>query len=568
VSDAEHPAVTVADKIGQKVAEHVNAARAETNAAETLRRLEALTGTLASLYETTNPAVVDSLAPVMATIDADSPLYKLLDSLQSPEGVLQSAILDILGFIGQLIGITGVLAKVTTQADMNKLWTNYPNVPLSPQDCANALQQGAPGELEGGFDYYAEALNSGVDADHFAILAYLAGDAPAPQQLYEMFRRQIINQDQVVSGLLQGRTKDSWVNSVAALVYAWPSPELFVNAAVREQIPYATAADWYANAGNDNTTEVAPGITFFDLAFDVNGRPPGPGELAHMYFRGIIPESGTGPSATTFQQGIAESDLKTKWTNELLALYQYVPAIGEIKQMYLHGAIDQAQAVTYLGMQGVDANLAQSILFLAEQEYVAQDKRLAKGEIEDLYVQGSLDAAQATEQLNALGYRGATADWILAVATIRREQKILDRSIQRIGQQFATGAIDLVGAGAALARLGVPNDQIVWLQDEWVNVQQLQSKRLSESQVAAAYYYTVMDEATAIAYLQSLGYSAYDSWVLLSIRVHEAQPNKPAPPSLPAPIPNPTIVPPTPPPVITEAPPALPTLPGQFPAVP
>jgi hypothetical protein len=114
----------------------------------------------------------------------------------------------------------------------------------------------------------------------------------------------------------------------------------------------------------------------------------------------------------------------------------------------------------------------------------------------------------------------------------------------------------------------VPNDQIVWLQDEWVNVQQLQSKRLSESQVAAAYYYTVMDEATAIAYLQSLGYSAYDSWVLLSIRVHEAQPNKPAPPSLPAPIPNPTIVPPTPPPVITEAPPALPTLPGQFPAVP
>jgi hypothetical protein len=572
---SEEPAGTTpeatASAISEILGKHALATHMATATAETERRKAALADVVITMQREVVPAVKDALGPFRDQMPEDHPLAKFFDALSSPEDAFLAALIDVAAFVGLVFSIVPGLGKVLATPLINAFQGDFPNTPLSPEVMANAVQQSA--QLD--YDPVKEAALSGIDPDRFSTLVYLTGNAPSPQDAFEMFRRDIFDIDQVKQALREGRIKNSYVDSLSELVYTWPSPDTFVNAAIREQIDFDTAQTWAGKAGLDITTQVGGSVnpdgsplTFFNLMFDVGGRPPGPAELAHMTLRGIIGKDGSGPGAVTFQQGIAESDLKTKWTDYLWQLYQYVPPIETVKGLYLHGAISETQAVQYLQMNGVDANLAQSILFLAEQEYVAQDKRLAKGEIEDLYVQGSLDASEAKDQLSALGYRGATADWILAVATIRREQRILDRSIERIGQQFATGSIDLVGAGAALARLGVPQDQIVWLQDEWQNVQQLQSKRLSASQVQAAYYYSVMDEATAEAYLMSLGYSQYDAWVLLSIRVHEAQPNPPTKPPLPTPIPNPNVTPPTPPAVISEAPPPLPTLPGSFPPVP
>ena len=103
----------------------------------------------------------------------------------------------------------------------------------------------------------------------------------------------------------------------------------------------------------------------FDLLFDIAGRPPGPVELGHMTLRNIIKtdtnagqQSGLpspDPTATTFEQGIAESDIKTKWTSALWALQEYVPPPRMIGGLLEKGGISVAQAKTYWQDSGVPA---------------------------------------------------------------------------------------------------------------------------------------------------------------------------------------------------------------------
>src|SRR5208282_6568248 len=95
--------------------------------------------------------------------------------------------------------------------------------------------------------------------------------------------------------------------------------------------------------------------------------------------------SGTGPAATTFQQAIAESDLKTKWTHALQALENYVPTNGEITNLVRQGWVTHDDAIPLYANNGVDAALACLFLETAEYEKVAQDRDLTKGEILGMY---------------------------------------------------------------------------------------------------------------------------------------------------------------------------------------
>src|SRR5208283_1891440 len=132
----------------------------------------------------------------------------------------------------------------------------------------------------------------------------------------------------------------------------------------------------------------------------------------------------------------------TKWTAALWQLYQYVPPPGDVKQMLLHGAIDEAQAVKYLAMSGIDADLAGAMLYTAQQEYIAQDKALAKGEIQALYIAGELSHDDALAQLDILGYRGDVALWLLELANVKKEQRILNRQVTAVTNEVVKGWLD------------------------------------------------------------------------------------------------------------------------------
>jgi len=47
------------------------------------------------------------------------------------------------------------------------------------------------------------------------------------------------------------------------------------------------------------------------------------------------------------------------------------------------------------------------------------------------------------------------------------------------------------------------------------------------AQVAAGLYYQVIDQPTAMTMLEDLGYSAFDAWFVLSVRLHGPLPGAP-----------------------------------------
>ena len=94
----EHPTITLADKVGAKVAEHVARTSAANAATETTRRHVATVAIAETLRSDLKPAMHDMFGAMVEHLDADDPTRKFFDLFMSPESVLNDAIINLLGF--------------------------------------------------------------------------------------------------------------------------------------------------------------------------------------------------------------------------------------------------------------------------------------------------------------------------------------------------------------------------------------------------------------------------------------------------------------------------------------
>jgi Holliday junction resolvasome RuvABC DNA-binding subunit len=239
-----------------------------------------------------------------------------------------------------------------------------------------------------------------------------------------------------------------------------------------------------------------------------------------MAHRGIIPWTGTGPKGTTFQQGIAESDLKTKWTTALRDLSTYIPSNGEITSWVRHGFVSKADALPMYAKNAVTADVANLMMESALVDQLAEDRQLAKGEVTTMYQNQLIDHAEAVAALAAIGFHGTQATEILALADFRREAAAYSRVIQVIGRQVVMGKITLNNAQQTLGAMGVPSKTITVLVNDWKLAKQAEVPAVSAGTIVSAAYYGVETSAQAIADLMALGYTEYDAWRLLSVRRH------------------------------------------------
>jgi hypothetical protein len=519
----EHPLLTVADQLGAKVAEHVHAARLKGGEAETARKYAATEAFATMMHGELKPALVEAMRPIIEAMPDDHPLKQLAGLAGSPGNVVLDALLDSVVFIAAFAGAFKQIPQIMAENIVNDVNARFPNVPLSPSQAANLWQEAYNGKLDLG----QEALFGGIDAERYEALKYLAGVAPAPQELFEMFRRGIITyfsevegQNSVERGLYQGQTKQSWVGDLAQLAYSWITYNDFVNAAIREQIPRATAQEWAGKTGLDIETTVAPGINMFDLLFDIGGRPPGPEEMARMAHRGIIPWTGTGPSEKTFQQGIAESDLKTKWTESLRELSTYIPSNGEITGWVRHGFVSAEDAWPMYRANGVTHAVAELMVHSALTDQLAEDRRLAKGEILAMYQNQLITPEEATAALAVIGFHGEIGKELLRLADFRRESQAYGRIISEIGRQVLTGKVSLVNAHSTLAAMGVPPETIKILTEDWKLARQTEVPTITAGEIATSVYYGVEKVEEGMEDLEALGYTRYNAWRLLSNRLH------------------------------------------------
>lgn len=474
--------------------------------------------------------VAPFLREVLDRSDPPPAIRSLFEEAIEPSAALSFALEQIFVYAiaFQAVGaaMTPFLQEVT-----NKLWTTAMDlgvhVPLSPADIATAVARGLePGPhatLNVPEWAYEAAAESGTPPEHMNLLASIVGLPPALQELFELYRRGDINEAEVKQGLREGDFRDDWIERTMGLSHAWLTPLDFVRAAVQAQMSYSDAREWAHRTGLKTDTqlplqtagtEATPDM--FGLAFSIAGRPPGPQELGRMANRGIIPWEGTGADARTFQQGIAESDVKTKWTDELRRLEQYVPPPRQVGTLLEHGAITHEQAVKYWEAGGVPAELANGYAYMAEQQHIGQDKLLAVGEVKQGYIDGILNHQQAKQMLEDLGERRGVADEVLAILDFRREISAINSMVKRVQTLYVGHKLAAADARAGLESLGVSREHATELLTIWDAVRREPIRLPSPENIAKAVKYGTLTEAEALDELGKLGYEPRDAAIVLS----------------------------------------------------
>lgn len=423
------------------------------------------------------------------------------------------------GILNQVIS---TLTGPYLQALQDKVQSANPLVPISPADAAHAVVRSYMADADGA----AAAAKSGVAPDVFAILKDLAGNAPSPEQLVEALRRGIIERDgtgaastSFVQGIAETNLLDKWTSVVEGLATQWPSPADIVDAQVKGQVTQDQGLADYTKVGGDPQ--------WYDLLVNIAGNPPSPGELLTLAMRGVIDWNGTGPDATTFQQGFYEGRSKDKWEPVYRQLAFYFTTPSEVVEFYRYGVIDQATAADMLAKRGVDATTAAYFISYAEVNAIDDYRGLTEQAVLAMVAAGYTSDDQAKTMLAALHKGDAAIDQLLTYANLQRAITQLGNAISRIGNLYEGRKIDTTTARQALLSLNLPAAGVNDIIADWSAVANVNVKTLTAAQIVDAWDYEVFTQDEAMTELESIGYIPFDAWALLSNKNKGPLPGKP-----------------------------------------
>jgi hypothetical protein len=397
-----------------------------------------------------------------------------------------------------------------------------PIVVLSPAELAHAVVRNYMAAADG----QAEARKSGVDGGRFQVLTDLAGVAPGPQQLAEALRRAVIPETgsgaasiSFEQGIRETDLLDKWTPVIKALAMLWPSPADIIDATVKGQIDPAAGVETYAKVGGDPQ--------WYQLLVNTNGNPPSPTELLELAQRQIIPWHGTGPDATTFQQGIYEGRTKDKWEPQYEALNDYFPTVSEVVELYKWGQLDVPQATKLMSQRGLSADYAAKWIAYADANAINDYRGLTIQAILAMLSLSYISDDQARTMLTATHHGTAAIEELIAYGHIQRTIQSANQAISRVGSLYQGRKITAQSATTALTTLGVEPAAIPQIIADWDAIVNVNVKLLTAAEIADAWEYNIMDTATATQELSNIGYTPYDAWVYLSIKNKAPLPGQP-----------------------------------------
>lgn len=439
------------------------------------------------------------------------------------------------GGVFEQFAIWGVLSQLTSpilapilQAIANNAWNALQSVPLTPETLADMVIKNWITQPEG----EAEAKESGLLPAKFDLLVSNAGEPIGLEQILEAYRRGFIplnsgstKVNSVETGIRQSRVKDQWASVIEQLAVAVIPVGDAVSAAVKNQISYALAEEIAYYNGISNVD--------FKILFDTAGNPPGPQELITLARRGYIPIDGVGPDVLSVQQGISEGLTKNKWFPGIVNLMEYLPPPRTITALERAGAIPPSEATSLYQKSGLSPQLAAAYSADASAVKLTKAKTLAEGTVLEIYRGGVIPESEASALLGVLGYSAQESAWILAWEDLHRELAAMNSAVTKVASLYIARKIGQNTAQSMLSTLGLPAAQVTHLLSTWLLERDATVKILTAAEITDAFAYAVMDQPQAQLALESLGYDAYDAWVMLSIKNKAALPNQPPLPAEP-----------------------------------
>jgi hypothetical protein len=394
---------------------------------------------------------------------------------------------------------------------------------LSPPDAANAVVRNFITPEQG----IAAAAKSGVDAATFTVMTHLAGDAPGPQQLAEALRRGAIPADgtgagstSFLQGIAEGRLADKWAPVIKALSVIWPTPVDAMDARLKGQVTADEGLALYEKLGGDPQ--------FYTWLLNSRGSAPTPLELIEMANRGVIAWDGTGPDAVSYAQGFLEGPWRDKWEGPYRALGEYVPPPSTVTEFLARGAITTADAAAELAKAGMSETMIAAFLQYAQLEALSPYRGLTAGTALDAYKAHIIDAPTLTSILESLHVSAQASALLIEYADMERAFAQIGSAVSRVRSLYAARKIPPETARAALDALGIEPAAAIEMLDAWSVENSISVKVLSEAQIVDAWDIGAMTVDEAMTELANIGYTPFDSWVLLSIKAKAPQDGKPA----------------------------------------
>lgn len=410
-----------------------------------------------------------------------------------------------------------------------------PVMPLDPGLAAAA-------EARGFLDHSTaadHATDSGYGGEVFGIMAKLAEHAPDLSAAFELYRRKAIpegsanpEEASLRGALADAGIPDRWHDALVGLAVSIPTQAEVLNAWLEGQIPEAEARHRLTQAGMDPT--------WIQSAYDSVGQAPTPTQALELLNRGIIPERGTGPQSISYQQAFLEGPWRNKWLGPFLALAEYLPPPRTVTAMYHDGSLSHDRAAELLSKQGLAPDLVEAYLAKTTTSSAPTEHHLAKSEVTTAYADGLMTKAQALTALRALKYSEHDAALVLQLVDLKVKTAQLNNGVARVRTLYSSGQLTDDQARNLLHQLGLDADQARAAVQTWHLTRTTTSKTLSASQVEAAVYYQLMRPEDAIKRLEAMGYSHFDAWMSLAIRLHGDSSLPPRPPGPPAPRKAPT----------------------------
>jgi hypothetical protein len=388
---------------------------------------------------------------------------------------------------------------------------SFPNIALPVSQAADSVVKGHITMEQGAH----EAAQYGFSKENFKLMVDSLGEPPGLELLLALFRREIIPEKgtgaasvSLEQGIKESRLKDKWIPVLEQARTVPIPPSDAIAAWLRGQIGEAEAKKLAYQGGIDDH-----GAT---ILYNSSGRPPSPTELNVLYRRGLIPLAGTGPDQLTVQQGIYEGDTKDKWWHLFAELAVYLPPPRTVTALLREGALTDAQALHLFQQSGLSAELAGIYVAAAHHQKTAVDRELVKSDVLTLYMDKIISRTDAGGLLVALHYSAHDAEWLLDVADFRQEQKLITHAVTRVHSQYTAHKISKTQAMHALDQLSLPHAQRDQLLLTWDLERGLYVHTLTPTQVASAMTQSILTEGEAMEELTSMGYSAFDAWVLLA----------------------------------------------------
>lgn len=400
---------------------------------------------------------------------------------------------------------------------------------LSPADMANAIQQGfvenpgvlpvtpptTPGKVATEpptkIDPLKESAAFGIDKERLKVLARLAGLPPGPETLLEMVRRNIIEPQDLIRGVAQGHTKTEWADAYLAMLHHPLSAPELATLVVKRWITL--------EQGIERAELVGVRESDFRLLVQGTGRPPAPGQLQQAFNRGLIDRA-------RFEKGIAESDLRTEWTDVHLGLRVHYPSAFALRQLLTSKAITAEEGADILRKEGWPADLATKVAHAWAGAGASKLKELSESQVATLYEARYIDRDQAEGLLAKLGYSGDEVVYLLELADARRVTRFLNTAVGRLHTLFVGHRAGEQAVVQGLNELGISSSAVDDLMATWKLEREANLPSITPAEITTAVRYELITRERGIALLMDRGYTEHDARFKIDVRMHAAPPGE------------------------------------------